>query len=300
MGLPIDCKTSTAIVERTENIDRFFHDVVKFEPLTQEEELALFSQVRNGTPEESKRAKDEIVKHNIKFIISVAKKYSNKDNLLDTVNELVEALIECIDKFDPERGNRFITMAVHYLRLKLNTYRTTTAEIVKQTNKTKTFHCISRVKNELIQKLERNPTDEELKDRINELYGKEIRDAADIIDIKYCAIDYGSGDAFDDTDVNDIYDYNKATTSVNSYEHLSDVEHKKKVIESMLSTISGRERKILELSFGLCSESGFQKEYQDMEIADMLGLTKERVRQLKQSALKKLGKRHRKLLSGLL
>lgn len=294
MGYAINLKTVEAnILDRTENADRFFKEIRKIPQLTQEEEQELFEVYHNGTPSEKEKAKEKIILANQRFVVSVAKKYSTQDNLLDHINECNIALINSIDKFDPSLGNKFVTFAVWQMRRKMNEYRTQVEEMVKKTNNTKTFHVISSAINDFTQENEREPTSEELLEIVNKKYGKKIKDTADLLELRMTRVDQFGDDEEDLSSLCDISDYNRASASVNAYNASVDREYMARLVESLLSSFSERDQMLIKMKFGLVERNGIKREFSVSEISDELGITKERVRQLEKELLVKLRKRYK-------
>lgn len=118
----VNLKTISDYKARSETLVRFYHDVAKYKILTIEEENEWMNLYKNGTKEEKDCAKNALITSNIRFVIAMAKKYGNNDNVLDLINEGVIALTEAMDKFNPSVGIRFLSFAVWYVRRELNLY----------------------------------------------------------------------------------------------------------------------------------------------------------------------------------
>lgn len=301
MAYIINLKTESCILERTENTDRFFNDIRKFKPLSEDEETELFDIIKHGTPIEVEKAKAKLLRHNLAFVAAVAKRYSTKDTFLDNVNECSEAFLECIDKFDPSRGSKFTTMAVYYLRLRMNAYRTQVEPMVKQTNRTKTFNCISKAINDFTQLNERAPSTDELLEIINEKYGKNINDKADIIDLKYTRVDRAQGDddnySEDFTTAGEVIEFNNASASENTYNSVCEKDYRSVLVTSLLSKLTPREQILVKMKYGINDGEygGFSREYSMAEIADKLRITTERVRQMEKNILSKMKKHYKEI-----
>lgn len=300
MAFLVTITSESKLIERTENIDRFYKDVRKIPLLTDEREAELFDIYRNGTPSEREKAKNEIVLANERFVISMAKNYSTVDNLLDHVNELNIALLEAVDKYKPEFGTKFITYAVWFMRRKMNEYRTQTEPLIKKTNETKTFHVISKAINDFTQIHERIPSNDELLELVNTKYGKQIKDKNDLLQIQYTCAD-PIEDESDDTLVGEVKEFNAYSASHNGYLDVEDQENKRHLIDQMLAVLPEREQQLMKMRFGIADQSygDFKKEYTLSEIAEKLGLTTERVRQLEREVINKLKKNFKHVLTEL-
>jgi len=302
MSLVINLKAETGLVDRSENTTRFYEDIKKFPTLTKEDEDKWFDVLKNGSPEEKSFARDYIWLCNQRLVIAAAKKWATTDTLTDYINEANIGLAEAIDKFELNKGTKFCTYAMWFIKRAINNYNNDVAPIVRRTNLSKTFHVVSKVTNDFIQKYERFPTADELKESINKKYKKkDIKDKNDLLDIHITRMDDVGGDA-DDTNANfsDLMDYNRISSSVNEYETTSTNDYNKKMVDSLLSILTPREQKLIKMRFGLIEINGIKREFELIEVAEELGITPERVRQLETSILLKLRKEYGNRINDLL
>jgi RNA polymerase primary sigma factor len=302
MSLVINLKAETGLVDRSENTTRFYEDIKKFPTLTKEDEDKWFGVLKNGNPEEKDFAREYIWLCNQRLVIAAAKKWATTDTLTDYINEANIGLAEAIDKFELNKGTKFCTYAMWFIKRAINNYNNDVAPIVRRTNLSKTFHVVSKVTNDFIQKYERFPTADELKESINKKYKKkDIKDKNDLLDIHITRMDDVGGDA-DDTNANfsDLMDYNRISSSVNEYETTSTNDYNKKMVYSLLSVLTPREQKLIKMRFGLIEINGIKREFELIEVAEELGITPERVRQLETSILLKLRKEYGNRINDLL
>lgn len=302
MSLVINLKAETGLVDRSENTTRFYEDIKKFPTLTKEDEDKWFGVLKNGNPEEKNFAREYIWLCNQRLVIAAAKKWATTDTLTDYINEANIGLAEAIDKFELNKGTKFCTYAMWFIKRAINNYNNDVAPIVRRTNLSKTFHVVSKVTNDFIQKYERFPTADELKESINKKYKKkDIKDKNDLLDIHITRMDDVGGDA-DDTNANfsDLMDYNRISSSVNEYETTSTNDYNKKMVDSLLSILTPREQKLIKMRFGLIEINGIKREFELIEVAEELGITPERVRQLETSILLKLRKEYGNRINDLL
>jgi RNA polymerase primary sigma factor len=294
MGLIINLKADTGLVDRSENTTRFYKDIADYPTLTREEEIEWFDKMRNGkTEEERKFAKDYIVLCNQRLVIAAAKKWAKTDTLMDYVNEANFGLDEAIEKFDPTKNVKFVSYAMWFILRAINAYCNGSLQLVKRPNYSKTFHVISKATNDFVQKFERNPTPEELLDIITTKYKKDIKDKSDLLDLKVSYVDESTSDDSDTTNYGDIAAYNRASASYNEYEAVETNDFNKALVTSLLSTLTPRKQQIIKMRFGMYEESkGLVREYEREEIADKLGLTSERVRQLENEAMEEIRKEY--------
>jgi RNA polymerase primary sigma factor len=182
-----------------------------------------------------------------------------------------------------------------YILRAINNYNNGDNQLVKKTNLSKTFHVVSKATNDFLQEFERTPTPEELLDIITTKYKKDIKDKNDLLDLKISYVDETNGDDSDTVTVNygDITAYNRASASYNAYEAVETNDFNKALVTSLLSTLTPRKQQIIKMRFGMYEESkGLVREYEREEIADKLGLTSERVRQLENEAMEEIRKEY--------
>lgn len=268
--------------ERTRILSQFYEDIRNYPLLTQEEEEQLFLQIKNGNKEESEQAFKKIIESNQRFVVSVAKRYANNDNLLDLISEGNIGLIEAIATFDINRKNKFISHAVWYIRRAINIYSMTNT-LVKKSNATKTYHLLSNIRNRFLQKNERLPTTDEIIQILWEENGIKVIDSCDIVDNYFSSIDNNSINDDDDDNCED-YEYNRASSSQNDFDTIAENEFKSYEVKKMLSSLTDREQKVIRMFFGI----GYNMEYDLSAIAKEVNLTTERVRQIKAEAIEKL------------
>lgn len=277
-------------VGRTPNTTRFYRDIRKYETLTKEEEYNLFHRMRDMTLSQKERdeARDYIIKCNQRLVIAAAKTFATTDTLLDFTNEANFGLMTAIEKFDPELGNKFVTFAVWYIKRALNNYRNGDNQIIKRPNISKTYHVLSKAKNRFIQENERLPTCEELRKFINSNYNKSISNKDDVMDI-YCGSIDEPIDDDNDSAVGLVNDYNTVSACTNTSLEREQNEYDTFMINTLLQYLKPKEEKILRMLFGLYKdEYGYCKQYDALEISKEFNITTERVRQIKEGALRKL------------
>lgn len=301
MGVIINLKsTDTGLVDRSDNTARFYNDIRRYDVFTAEEEKKWFTLYKNGTKEEKELARQTIINANQRLVVAVAKKYADTDTLMDYVNEINFGLMEAIENFDVDRGVRFQSFCLYYFKRAVNNYNVQYANIVKKSNLCKTFSISSKVYNSFVQENERVPTMDELVDYANNAYDANIKDKRDLYDVTINRIDETYDNDDDARTIKDIYDFNKFNSSTNSYERQAEKEFSKELVSSLMNVLSPRERKLIELRFGLVEYNGTTREHELYEIAEALELTTERVRQMEREILHRLRKEYHKRLNKLL
>ena len=256
-------------------LDQYLHEVSKTPLLTQKEEIALARKVRAGDQE----SMQELVKRNLRFVISVAKKYQNRGlPLTDLIGEGNVGLLTAARKFDPDQGVKFISYAVWWIRQAILAALARQGRTVRvPLNRTADLSRILRTAEYLRQTLRREPTPEE------------IADATKLsLEVVQSLAALNTGDVRLDAPLDP--DGDRALIERFIAEDLPDTEEKamdrflSDEIESALNSLQKRDAKVLRLYFGL--DGG--REHTLEEIGGMLGVTRERVRQLRDRALKRL------------
>jgi len=247
-------------------LDQYLHEVSKTPLLTQKEEIALARKVRAGDQE----AMQELVKRNLRFVISVAKKYQNRGlPLTDLIGEGNVGLLTAARKFDPDQGVKFISYAVWWIRQAI------LAALARQGRTVRV--PLNRTAEFLRQTLRREPTPEEISDA-TKLSLEVVQSLAAL----------NTGDVRLDAPLDPDGDRSLIERFI--AEDLPDTEDQamdrflSDEIEQALNTLQRRDAKVLRLYFGL--DGG--REHTLEEIGGMLGVTRERVRQLRDRALKRL------------
>ncbi|MBR6516936.1 MAG: sigma-70 family RNA polymerase sigma factor [Bacilli bacterium] len=293
----INVNISNAICDRTDTLTRYYQDIKKYRVLTIEEEAELFRIYHdpNSSEQDKRNAATAIMNANYRFAVMVAKQYSTNETLPDIINEANLAMFKALDKFDHEKGVKFIHYAVHLMRRDINNYCIKHNTMVRKNNGSKTYHVISKATNDFMQQECRKPTTEELAEILEAKYGVVISDLRDIIENKYIYIDTEEEDD-DVKNIGDLSIYNSYTSSDNDYEHESNNDYNRIITQSLISRLDKREQIVLKMSFGI---GEFDREYEIKEIAQHLKLTNERVRQIKISALEKFTVAYKKASSQL-
>ncbi len=257
------------------SLDKFLQDISKEELITPEEEVKLAQRIKAG----DQAALDKLVKSNLRFVVSVAKQYQNQGlSLPDLINEGNIGLIKAAQKFDETRGFKFISFAVWWIRQSILQAIAEKSRMVRlPLNQVGALNKIKKSSSLLEQQLERTPSDEELAEFMDLNFDK----VKETMHIGYKPI---SMDAplIQDEDLNliDVYIDEEAKTTDDSMmkESLSTE------IDLLLSELNEKERSIIYQFFGIGMAHGMTLE----EIAVSQNLTRERVRQIKERALKRI------------
>lgn len=286
-----DLKVTPSITNRTPLIDKYFEEINKEKILTHEEELELAKKIQDTGCQESI---DKLVKANLRFVISVAKKYENAtDELIDLINDGNEGLIKAAKQFKPEVGVKFISYAVWLIRQHIMDGKTKNSRLVRlPSGKNAILSKIKKTTTKLMQELEREPTEEEVCEELNlnmNVYHECIKGSYNHKSLDEELIKF-DGDSiapieFLESDI-PMPDQNLLDKSL------------KYDIMSVLNCLDERERKVIRLYFGLGDRMTYQKPKSFKEIAEVIDgeLTVARIRQIKNIALAKLQKYNTKNL----
>ena len=256
-------------------LDQYLHEVSRTPLLTGQQEVAIAKRVRAGDEE----AMQELVKRNLRFVISVAKKYQNRGMALtDLIGEGNVGLMTAARKFDPDQGVKFISYAVWWIRQAILSALARQGRTVRvPLNRTADLSRIIKASEILRQKLNREPSPEEL----SQLTGLSV-------DVVQSLAALNTSDVRLDAPMDPEGDRSLIERFV--ADEMPDTEEEamnrflNDEIEQALGTLPPRDAKVLRLYFGL--EGG--REHTLEEIGSMLGVTRERVRQLRDRALKRL------------
>ncbi|HOU95746.1 MAG TPA: sigma-70 family RNA polymerase sigma factor [Bacteroidales bacterium] len=269
-------KISKQVTNRdTLSLDKYLQEIGKVDLLTPEDEVALAKLIKSGDNE----ALTKLVKANLRFVVSVAKQYQNQGMTLpDLINEGNLGLIKAAQRFDETRGFKFISYAVWWIRQSILQALAEQSRIVRlPVNKIGSISRINRAFSQLEQKYEREPSAQEVADML-EMAPEEVKDA-----LKSNGRTLSMDAPVSTDEENSMYDIMQNPDAPSPDKNLM-YESLSFEIERALSTLSVREAKVLKLYFGINMKHPYTME----EIGEALSLTRERVRQIKEKALKKI------------
>jgi RNA polymerase primary sigma factor len=268
-------KISKSITNRdSASLDKYLQDIGKEELITIEEEVELAQRIRKG----DKSALEKLTRANLRFVVSVAKQYQNQGlSLQDLINEGNLGLIKAAEKFDETRGFKFISYAVWWIRQSILQALAEQARIVRlPLNQVGSLNKLSKAFYAFEQANERQPSDEELA-TITDVPTEKVKDAL-AASGKQVSMDA----PFLDGEGNSLIDVLPDKNATEVDKELME-ESLRKEVDRSLSTLTEREQLILRYFFGL----GVQ-ELSLEEIGELFSLTRERVRQIKEKAIRRL------------
>jgi RNA polymerase primary sigma factor len=267
------------------SLDLYLQEISKLSLITPEEEVCLARQIKNG----DRQAFETLIRSNLRFVVSVAKQYQNQGlTLSDLINEGNLGLIKAAERFDETRGFKFISYAVWWIRQSVLQAIAEHSRIIRlPLNKIGSILKINSTFAKLEQNFQREPIPEEIA-KILQIQTKIVEEAIQTATF-HLSMDTPLRES--DNDEFTLYD-----TLINNDEPCPDmllIDSSLKIeIERVLETLDVREADILRYNFGLTGENPLSIE----EIAKVMNLTSERVRQLKVKGLKKLRNKHKNML----
>ena len=257
------------------SLDQYLREISKYSLLRREDEVSLAKEIHTGCEE----SLDKLVRSNLRFVVSVAKKYQNQGvSLSDLINEGNLGLIRAAHKFDETKGIKFISYAVWWIRQAILQALAEQSRIVRvPLNRAGTLHRIGRRSAALQQELGRDPTIDEIAEGMDIPRDEVAKTLA--ISQTHLSLDAPLTPGEDNKLLDYLPDEQSPGPDDQTFERALTGS-----IEEVLRTLKEREAKILRLYFGLEGQEAMTLE----EIGGLLGITRERVRQIKEKALARL------------
>jgi RNA polymerase primary sigma factor len=259
----------------TPSLDKYLHEIGKEGLINAEEEVELAKRIKQGDQD----ALNKLIKANLRFVVSVSKQYQNQGlSLQDLINEGNLGLIKAAQRFDETRGFKFISYAVWWIRQSILQALAEQARIVRlPLNKIGSINKINRAFADLEQKFEREPSVQEIA-QVLEMAPEEVKESLKS-SVRHVSMDAPIAQEEDGT----LYDVLFSKDSPLPDKGLL-TDSLRKEIERALSTLTYREANVIRFYFGLSGKHALTLE----EIGEEFSLTRERVRQIKEKAIKRL------------
>ena len=268
-------KITKSITNReSESLEKYLQEIGREELLSTEEEVELAQRIRKG----DRQALERLTKANLRFVVSVAKQYQNQGmSLPDLINEGNLGLIKAAEKFDETRGFKFISYAVWWIRQSILQAIAEQSRIVRlPLNQVGSVNKINRMLNKFEQENERRPSMDEISEQID-LPEEKVGEAM-LANNRHVSVDA----PFIDGEDNSLLD-----VLVNDDAPMADrqlvIESLRAEIDNVLKTLNERERRVIQAFYGIG-----EPEMTLEEIGNKYGLTRERVRQIKEKAIRRL------------
>lgn len=268
-------KITKSITNReSDSLDKYLQEIGHEELISVEEEVELAQRIKKG----DRKALEKLTKANLRFVVSVAKQYQNQGlSLPDLINEGNVGLIKAAEKFDETRGFKFISYAVWWIRQSILQAIAEQSRIVRlPLNQVGSVNKINRALNKFEQENERRPSIDEIADKVDIPHDK-IEEAMKVSS-RHVSVDAPFAEG-EDNSLLDVLPNNDSPMADKTLV----LESLREEINRALQTLNERERNIIEAFFGIN-----QPEMTLEEIGDKYGLTRERVRQIKEKAIRRL------------
>jgi RNA polymerase primary sigma factor len=272
----------------TASLDKYLQEIGKVELITAEEEVQLAQRIRQG----DQAALEKLTKANLRFVVSVSKQYQNQGlSLPDLINEGNLGLIKAAQRFDETRGFKFISYAVWWIRQSILQALAEQSRIVRlPLNKIGSINKINKAFSRLEQEYEREPTAEEIAELL-ELTENDVKES-----MKNSGRHVSMDAPLVQGEESNMYDVLRSNDSPSPDTGLI-TDSLRREIDRALSTLTSREADVIKYYFGLSGEHAMTLE----EIGEKFDLTRERVRQIKEKAIRRLKQTSRsKILKGYL
>ena len=259
----------------SQSLDKYLQEIGKVELLVPQEEIDLARRIKKG----DQKALEKLTKANLRFVVSVAKQYQNQGlSLGDLINEGNLGLIKAAKRFDETRGFKFIPYAVWWIRQSILQALAEQSRIVRlPLNRVGALNKIGKAFSTLEQEFEREPSASELAEELD----MSLFEVSDTLKIsgRHLSMDAPFAQGEDNRLLDVIQDNRQPTPDSGLLE-----ESLKNEVKRALATLSEREAQVIKLYFGLDSEHSLTLE----EIGEKFNLTRERVRQIKEKAIRRL------------
>ena len=268
-------KITKSITNReSESLEKYLQEIGREELLSTDEEVELAQRIKKG----DRKALEKLTKANLRFVVSVAKQYQNQGlSLSDLINEGNLGLIKAAEKFDETRGFKFISYAVWWIRQSILQAIAEQSRIVRvPLNQVGSVSKINRILNKFEQEHERRPSVDEISERVD--LPEEKVDEAMMANTRHVSVDA----PFVEGEDNSLLD-----VLINDDAPMADrqlvIESLRAEIATVLQALTDRERAVITAFYGIG-----QQEMTLEEIGHKYGLTRERVRQIKEKAIRRL------------
>lgn len=263
------------IAHDTQSLDLYLRDIASSEPLSSKKEVELAERIQKG----DLRARDQLVSANLRFVVSVAREYlSHGVPLSDLISAGNMGLMTAADRFDGTRGFKFISYAVWWIRQAIHQSLAQDTRVVRlPVNRIDLLHSISKVSRQIRQTTEAEPEPEDIATKLGvseEMVKDTLMRAREV-----WSLDASIGDEDDHSLLSMLPDANQKTPEEDILESTMKAQ-----VADVLETLDAREQEVLSLYFGMTGDDPMTLE----EIGVRFSLTRERVRQIKEKALRRL------------
>lgn len=298
----MDVNKFTNIIERTDVVAMYLHDIARIPEMTMDEEKSLFAEVEASKKRMEyarkhsdincmKREEDfiaklraEVISRHQRFCFAVAKKYNSGKNIMDLVNEGTIGMQEAFDTYELSKNVRFCSYAVWFIRRKINAYLVKENLTVRSTVAIKVVPKVKKFENKFFAINGRMPSETEIIEYLDKEHNIKVNNRVDLHPLSINSINASITQDEDDAPYENSSEFAIKTASENSYEVSMEKDSLSYSLNMALSQLTDRERYIISRSAGL----GVPRPLKDAEIGEELNLTSERVRQIRIATQKKM------------
>lgn len=255
---------------RSEAVNAYLRDIAraKYNPMTSEEEILAFA--------DREKNREKIANANTRFVFSVAKCYAKGEDVLDYNSVGMIGLMTAIDKFDVSEGVKFISFAVHYIRMEMSNL-CTQMSLVQRSNQHIIGSKVTKFQADFLQKNMREASDDEIIAHLAKEYGIDVKYRNEIHAISKSNLSDAVGE---DSTIEESGEVAMLTASTNDYETEVEKEDSERNFNALMRVLTGTQQKVVTRLF----VDGWEKE----DVANELGLCEERVRQISKEAMLKI------------
>ena len=281
------------IGKHTEDVniyETYLKDISKYGTIDGNKMREYLITYKNGTQQEKKIAKERLVGYLQRFVLSIANKYSFSNNLMDIIGEGNIGLMKAIETYDLNSEVKFTTYATYWVRKAIMAYITFGEPMVKPRNAIKLATYVPKITQEFWNKNSRQPTTEEIQEILYDRYKLNVLDKEELISFQATSIDekYESDDDGQEFMENNLYTSRTAKCDTDSFAKNSD---EKTIVNEILSKLTDRDAYIIKCIYGIGCEPKSMG-----DVANEVGISNERVRQIAVNSVTKLGKRFHHLI----
>lgn len=260
-------------------VSAYLNSIRKYEKLSPEEEEETIRKVNEG----DRDARWKLIMHNQRFIYSMAKRYArNEDEIMDYVNEGNKGLENAIDRYELDKGFKFMTYAVWYVRREMSLYLGDMRNMVRKPNASRILNKANQFREKIYATEGRVAAEDEVLEYLKTEHGVEVKHSSDLYALTTSSINESVDD--DDTTAEECGEYVERTASDNGYNRESNNDYNREAVERLTKCLSVPECRIIEQRYGLKG----RREMTVPDIAEDLGVSETYVSGMIDGALKKM------------
>lgn len=269
----------------------YMKEIRKYDMIDDAKTRMYLKTYKEGSLKERKIAKERIVGTHQRFVLSVANKFANKDNLMDIISEGNIGLMRAIDEYDIKSDVKFTTYAMYWIRKSIMNYVTISEPMVTPNNAIKIATYVPKIRKDFWVNNCRQPTTEEIQQILLDKYHLNFSNKEDLASYQPMSIDEKYNEDEDGQEFMECSVYTSRTATCNSDSFIKGYDTKV-VVEQILSSLSDRDAYIIKCIYGIDGEA---KSMDD--VAAEVGISHERVRQIAVNSVEKLGKTCKNLIN---